>query len=100
MRIIFVIFLSCIHIFAGWCIIHSTQKEIHGDEDRRFFKKYRLGVIYQHNNWYKFVSGPYKNLKEAKKFLHQTKKNYPTAYLRSCKKLKGADAKKIIFLHR
>ncbi|BCD60636.1 MULTISPECIES: SPOR domain-containing protein [unclassified Nitratiruptor] len=100
MRFIIIICLLLLESWGGWCIVHSTQKKIHGNEDKVFFEHFPLGVIYKNKKWYRFVSGPYENLQEAKKFLHQTRHYYPTAYLRRCKEIEGNDVKKIIFLNR
>ncbi len=78
-------------LFGGWCIVHTTQKKIYDDEDKRFFTNYPLGVIIQKGSWYQFLSGPYSK-KEARALLRYIKKRYPTAYIKKCKKVERAKA--------
>ncbi len=73
--------------FASWCVIHSTQKRVHGKEDVEFFQKYPFGFLSKDGKWIRFVSGPYPTKEEAKKIVSQTRRRYPTAYIIRCNKL-------------
>ena len=96
MRILFLIIAFTSLLFANWCVVHSSQKRVHGKEDEIFFRDYPLGFISNDGKWIRFVSGPYQTKSEAKKVLGKTKHRYPSAYIIHCDRLHLKNVRKSI----
>ncbi len=89
MRKAIILFVGALSLYADWCIVHATQRAIHDNEDKLFFKNFPRGVISKKGKFFRFESGPYATKEEAKRVLKKARKFNPDAFLRKCSILIG-----------
>ncbi len=82
-KLLILVFIATIS-YADWCIYYSSQLKIHGDEDRKFLKKYRPSKIVKHKKYYRFIIGPFKDKNEALKRYKKLKRIKPDIFLKEC----------------